>query len=82
MKLSSNEAVSLAELWDSVKPYIAVKDRATAAQHFLSAVQDSALCDIEEHSDELPGVCSILDRARKKYDVRDELREYDNESEW
>jgi len=56
MKLSSNEAVSLAELWDSVKPYIAVKDRATAAQHFLSAVQDSALCDLEEHSDELHGV--------------------------
>jgi hypothetical protein len=82
MKLSSNEAVSLAELWDSVKPYIAVKDRATAAQHFLSAVQDSALCDLEEHADELHGVCSILDRALKEYDVSDELEEYEEESEW
>jgi hypothetical protein len=56
MKLSSNDAVSLAELWDSIKAYIPVKDRSTAAQHFLSAVQDSALCDLEEHSIELHGV--------------------------
>lgn len=82
MKLSSNEAVSLAELWDSVKPYIPVKDRHTAAQHFLSAVQDSALCDLEENADELHGVCSILDRALKEYDSIDEVDEYAEESEW
>ena len=82
MKLSSNEAVSLAELWDTVKPYIPVKDRAAAAQHFLSAVQDSALCDLEEHSAELHGVCSILDRALKEYDVSDELEEYEEEYEY
>lgn len=82
MKLSSNEAVSLAELWDSIKVYIPVKDRSTAAQHFLSAVQDSALCDLEEHSIELHGVCSILDRALKEYDIVDEEEEYEEESEW
>ncbi len=82
MKLSSNEAVSLAELWDSIKAYVPVKDRSTAAQHFLSAVQDSALCDLEEHANELHGVCSILDRALKEYDVDDELEEYEEESEW
>lgn len=82
MKLSSNDAVSLAELWDSVKPYISVKDRATAAQHFLSAVQDSALCDLEEHANELHGVCAILDRALKEYDLDEEIEEYEEESEW
>ncbi len=81
MTLSSNEAVSLAELWDSIKEYIPVKDRSTAAQHFLSAVQDSALCDLYEHSIELHGVCSILDRALEEYDV-DDLEEYQEESEW
>jgi|TARA_B110000977_G_C11077942_1_gene491857 hypothetical protein len=82
MKLSSNEAVSLAELWDSVKPYVPVKDRNQAAQHFLSAIQDSALCDLEENANELHGVCSILDRALKEYSVADDVDEYAEESEY
>ena len=83
MKLSSNEAACLAELWDSIKSYIPVKDRNTAAQHYLSAVQESALCDLDEHSSELHGVCGVLDRALKEYDnAMDDDEEYQEESEW
>lgn len=80
MKLTSNEASALADLWNSVKSYITAKDRQTAAEHFLSTVQDNGLCDLEESASEMYGVCSSLDKALREYDVQDE--DYDLDEEW
>ena len=82
MKISSNEAVSVAELWGSVKNYIPQKDRLAAAEHFLTTVQDNAILDLEECASELFGFCSTLDRALKEYAVEDDYDDYEEEIEW
>ena len=82
MKISSNEAASVAELWGSIKNYISQKDRLQAAEHFLTTVQDNAILDLEECASELHGVCSTLDRALKEYVVEDDYDEYEDELEW
>lgn len=84
MKLSTSEVASLAELWQSLKSYIPVKDRSAAAEHFLSAVEDNGFCDLEEVAVEMYGVCSILDRALKEYaPAEDSDYNYDDEyDEW
>ena len=82
MKISSNEATSIVELWGSVKSYIPVKDRPAAAEHFLTAVQDNAILDLEECANELFGVCATLDRALKAYNVEDDDYDYEEELEW
>lgn len=82
MKISSNDASSIADLWGSVKSYIPVKDRLAAAEHFLTAVQDNAIVDLEECASELFGVCSTLDRALKAYYTEDDYDDYEEELEW
>lgn len=83
MKLSNNDAASLVELWNSVKSYIPAKDRLSAAEHFLSSVQDNALCDLEECANDLYGVCATLDKALRAYNEPDEDYGYEeDELEW
>jgi predicted transcriptional regulator len=82
MKISNNEAASIAELWASIKNYISQKDRQQAAQHFLTTVQDNAILDLEECASELHGVCSTLDRALKDYVVEEDYDEYEEELEY
>tara|TARA_B100001093_G_C26217835_1_gene754782 strand:+ start:280 stop:528 length:249 start_codon:yes stop_codon:yes gene_type:complete len=82
MKISSNEAVSIAELWGSIKNYISQKDRQAAAEQFLTTVQDNAILDLEECASELFGVCDTLDRALKDYVVEEDYDEYEEELEY
>jgi len=82
MKISSNEATSIAELWGSIKNYIPQKDKQAAAEHFLTTVQDNAILDLEECANELFGVCGTLDRALKEYVVEEDYDEYEEELEY
>lgn len=75
-----NDETSIAELWLSVKNYIAQKDRAAAAEHFLTAVSDNGVCDLENVGQEMIGLCSILDKALREYVIDEEVySDYDND---
>lgn len=83
MKLSNNDAASLAELWVSMKNYIPTKERAQAAEHFLSAIEETALCDLESSAAEMFGFCSTLDRALREYAPElDEVEDFEEDDEW
>jgi hypothetical protein len=76
---STQEAASLVEIWTSLKNYIPQKERLQAAEHFLSTIDQNALCDLEQNALELFGICETLDRALKEYVPEDEYEELEHE---
>lgn len=77
-----NDSASFAEVWSSIKNYIPVKERPLAAEHFLSAITDTGLCDVEDSASEMVGICPALDGALREF--IDEFEDDDEETadEW
>lgn len=70
--MSDSHGELLAEIWNSLKPYIDKKERADAAVSFLRAAED--FVDLEAARDDLMGTDTYLDTA-----LRDTLGEYEEE---
>jgi hypothetical protein len=53
------ELITALELWNSLKNYVPVKDRQSAADHALNTMMDLGI-DVESHDDELQESCDYL----------------------
>lgn len=76
--MSNSNGEMLAELWNSLKPYIEKKERADAAVSFLRAAED--FVDLEDAREDLAGTDANVDAALKEiigdYDEDIEEEEY------
>ena len=62
--MSDTSGEMLAELWNSLKPYIEKKERPDAAMSFLRAAED--FVDLEDAREDLAGTDASIDAALKE----------------
>ena len=67
MTLHQSEAVGLVELWLSIRNYIPMKDQRSAAEQFISTIDDAGLVELGMNSNELFGTCEVFDKALRTY---------------
>lgn len=67
MKLHSNDATALVDLWTGVKTYVPAKDQHNCAEQFIANIDDTGLVDLSTENQELYGVCDVFDKALRIY---------------
>lgn len=77
-RMSENTGEMLAEIWNSMKPYIDKKERLDAAASFLRAAEDFAI--IEDCRKDLSGLDSSMDTALAE--LLGEEEDYDNDEDY
>ena len=82
MKLHAADAITVVELWVSLKNYIPAKDIKQAAIHFIAAIDENELVDFTLSSRDLYGNDAAFDVALSAYCeenglVEDELTDWD-----
>jgi len=79
MTLHANEAIALVEIWAGIKNYVPAKDQRSAAEHFITSIDDAGLVDLSIASTELYGVCDTFDKALRTYVQENGLDEVDDD---
>lgn len=67
MKLHASDAITVVELWISIKNYIPAKDIKQAAEHFIAALDEHEIVDLTLSSRDLYGIDNAFDVALSAY---------------
>lgn len=70
--MTDNQIAIFIEVWESLKNYIPQKERAIAAEQYISTFLELGF-DIEENYSEITGACEYLNRVIKDVIVDNEL---------
>ncbi len=81
MSLHTTEVVALVELWSGIKTYVPVKDQRSAAEHFITSIDEAGLVDLSVAGPELYGVCDTFDKALRTY-VQENMIEDQDHEDW
>lgn len=67
MKLPSNDALSLVEIWVGIKNYIPPKDQRQAAERYITDLEEHGLVDFSVDDHDFYGVCETFDSVLEVY---------------